>query len=138
MKQVKEVVSREVAEEAFKDYCLNMDIDDASGEDEDDKKGFEQHKKLIVKALMDGTLTVNENSELVLTPKRSPKLQDPLTFREPSAADFMAMDRKKDNAPITKTVVLMDSVTKSAPGTCSKLVGSDFKLAQSIMTLFIA
>ena len=133
-----EIVAREVAEEEFNRFCDDMDIDrDLSKMDEDDTKGFNDNKDLIVNAIMDGRLVLNDDSEPVYTPKRG-KQDNPLTFREPTGATFMAMDRKKSGQDVGKMIALMDEITRSAPGTCARLKGVDFKVARSIVTLFLA
>lgn len=133
-----EIVAREVAENEFNRFCDDMDIDrDLSKMDEDDTKGFNDNKELIVNAIMDGRLVLNDDSEPVYTPKRG-KDSNPLTFREPTGATFMAMDRKKSGQDVGKMIALMDEITRSAPGTCSRLKGVDFKVARSIVTLFLA
>lgn len=129
---------RDVAEQAFEQFCVEMDIDhDVSKMDEKDAEGFNENKELIISAFMDGRLQFNENQEPELTCQRS-KIDKPLVFREPSAADYMAMDRKKEGQDVGKMISLMDSVTRTANGTCSKLKGRDFKIAKAIMTLFMA
>lgn len=131
------VIAREVAEEQFKQFCEDMDIDDnVEKMNEEDSKGFDQNKEVLIEAMMLGRLVLNDDSEPVYTPKRS-GFANPLTFREPSGADLMAMDRKKNGQDVGKMFALMDAVTKSVPGACSKLKGPDFKTAQAIMVLFM-
>lgn len=132
-----EVLAREVAEEQFNTFCDDMDIDrDVSKMKEKDAEGFEEQKEIIIGAMMTGRLFLNDDSEPVYTPKRS-SIANPLTFREPTGADLMAMDRKKSGEDVGKMFALMDSITKSVPGTCSKLKGPDRKVAQAITVLFM-
>lgn len=132
------IIAREVAEQEFNRFCTDMDIDnDISKMDEDDQKGFLNNKETLITAIMDGRLTFNDESEPVYTPKRG-KFDNPLTFHEPTGASFMAMDRKKSGQDVGKMIALMDELTRSAPGTCSRLKNVDFKVAQSVVTLFLA
>ena len=131
------IIAREVAEDEFNRFCDDMDIDrDTSKMDEDDTKGFNSQKENIIAAIMDGRLIINEESEAVFSPKRG-KFDNPLIFREPTGATYMAMDRKKSGQDVGKMLALMDDLTKSAPGTCSRLKNVDFKVAQSIIMLFL-
>lgn len=133
-----EVVAREVAEAQFDKFCDDMDIDrNVDKMKEKDAEGFLEQKEIIVEAMIEGRLMLNEDSEPVYTPKRT-TVANPLTFREPSGADLMAMDRKKAGEDVGKMFALMDSITKSVPGTCSKLKGPDRKVAQAITVLFLA
>lgn len=137
MENKEPVLGREVAEAEFDRFCDDMDIDtNIEKMDEDDAKGFNTQKELLVVAFMDGRLSLNDDSEPVYKPKRK-GFDNPLTFREPSGADQMAMDRKKSGQDVGKMFSMMDSVTKSVPGTCSKLKGPDLKVAQAIMFLFM-
>ncbi|MEG1884839.1 MAG: hypothetical protein RR182_01025 [Alistipes sp.] len=131
------VVNRENAEIEIQRFFDDMDIDsDVSKLDEDDRKGFLENKEILIGAVMDGRLVINENSEPVYTPKRG--TPNPLTFREPTGATYMAMDQKKTGQDVGKMMALMDAMTKSAPGTTAKLANVDFKVARSIAVLFLA
>ena len=131
------ILAREVAEQQFDKFCDDFDIDrDTDKMKEKDAEGFNEEKEVLIAAFMDGRLELNENSEPVYKPKR-PGFPNPLTFREPSGADLMAMDRKKSGEDVGKMFAMMDAVTKSAPGACSKLKGPDFKVAKAIMVLFM-
>lgn len=130
-------VARDVAEEEFNTLCENVDIDnDTEAMSEEDQKGFEEQKAKLIRAIMRGTLTFNEDGLPVYTPMRS-KIDNPLTFHEQTGAHLMAMDRKKEGQNVAKLLSLMDAMTKSAPGTCSKLEGADLKTCMAIITLFL-
>lgn len=133
-----EVLAREVAEAEFDKFCDDMDIDrNVDKMNEKDAEGFNENKEIIIKAMVTGRLVLNDDSEPVYTPVRT-GVSNPLTFREPSGVDLMAMDRKKSGEDVGKMYALMDSMTKSVPGTCSKLRGIDRKVAQAITVLFMA
>lgn len=139
MTNIKEpVLGREVAEQHFNDFCEEMDLDnDPNALSEDEAKSFNENKEMIVSALMSGRLTFSDNWEPTLNCERS-GISQPLIFREPNAADYMAMDRQKSGKDVGKMISMMDSVTRSTPGTCAKLKGKEFKIAQAIMVLFMA
>lgn len=131
------LVAKEVAEDEFNRFCDLMDIDhNVEAMSEEDAKSFEEPKTILIKAIMQGHLVINENGEPVFTPKNSPKVSE-LTFREPNGADYMAMDRKKDNQSIAKMWAMADSVTKSTPGTIASLRNRDLKVVQAVMQLFL-
>lgn len=131
------ILAREVAEQQFYKFCDDFDIDrNTEKMKPEDAEGFNEQKEILIAAFMDGRLELNDASEPVYKPKR-PGFPNPLTFHEPSNADLMAMDRKKSGEDVGKMVAMMDAVTKSLPGTCSKLKGPDRKVAQAIMVLFM-
>lgn len=132
-------VAREVALDDFNNFCEAMDIDNNVDEmSEEDAKSFQEPREVILKAVMSGNLTFNDDHEPVYAPRNSPKVAGPLTFREPNGADYMAMDRKKDGQNFGKMWAMADSLTRSAPGTIANLRNRDLKVVQAIMQLFMA
>lgn len=132
-----QVVAQEVAEDEFNRFCDSMDIDNnTEAMTEEDEKSFKGPKETIIRAIMQGSLIVNDDGEPVYTPRNSPKVGE-LTFREPNGADYMAMDRKKDGQNISKMWAMADAVTKSTPGAISNLRNRDLKVVQAIMQLFM-
>lgn len=131
------VVAHEVALDEFNRFCDLMDIDrNEDAMTEEDAKSFQEPRDVLVKAIMQGGLVINEDGEPVYSPKNSPKVGT-LTFREPNGADYMAMDRKKDGQNIAKMWTLAESVTKSTPGTIANLRNRDLKVVRAIMQLFM-
>lgn len=131
-------VAREVAQDEFNRFCDSMDIDNnTDAMTEEDAKSFEEPKGVIIRAIMEGSLLINDDGEPEYTPKNSPKVGN-LTFREPNGADYMAMDRKKEGQNIAKMWTLAESVTKSSPGTIANLRNRDLKVVRAIMQLFMA
>ena len=131
-------VAREVVEAEFNALCENVDIDnDVANMSDEDQKGFEEQKAKLVRAIMRGALTFNDDGLPVYAPQRS-DIPNALTFHEQTGAHLMAMDRKKDGQNVAKLLSLMDAMTKSAPGTCSKLNAADLKTCMAIITLFLA
>lgn len=131
-------VAHDVALDEFNRFCDSMDIDNnTDAMTEEDAKSFEEPKGVIIRAIMEGSLLINDDGEPEYTPKNSPKVGN-LTFREPNGADYMAMDRKKEGQNIAKMWTLAESVTKSAPGTIANLRNRDLKVVRAIMQLFMA
>lgn len=131
-------VAHDVALDEFNRFCDSMDIDNnTDAMTEEDAKSFEEPKGVIIRAIMEGSLLINDDGEPEYTPKNSPKVGN-LTFREPNGADYMAMDRKKEGQNIAKMWTLAESVTKSSPGTIANLRNRDLKVVRAIMQLFMA
>ena len=125
-------VDQEVAEQEFSRMVELMDID-TNLEDEDDRKGFEETKTKIVKAISKGRLVINENGEPIFTPKNG----SAITFREPTGASLMAMDRRKKTEDIAKMYSVLGDVTKMPVKTFSSMPYSDLKICIAIITLFL-
>ena len=115
-----------------------MDLDiDISNMDEDDRKGLELNKNRIVKAIVNGSMVVNDDGEPVFTPTNS-KDPNPLTFHEPSGASLMAMDKKKKSEDMGKMYAIMGNVTKTNAQVFSSMNNRDLKVCMAVITLFLA
>lgn len=131
------VVAREVAEAEFDRFVEAMDIEASTADmDAEDKKGFNEQKDRIVKAVMSGALIINDNGEPVYTPART-KDADALTFHEPTGASLMAMDRKKKTEDVGKLYATMGDMTKTHANTFSKMKMPDLKVCMAVTTLFL-
>jgi hypothetical protein len=131
-------INAEMAELEFERFGDAMDLDfDTSFMDEEDRKGFEQAKRRIVKAIMSGAMTVNEDGCPVFVPQRAEGDVNPITFYEPTGATYMAMDRKKKTEDMGKTMALMADYTKQSTGLFSKMKNADFKICLAVTTLFL-
>lgn len=134
-----EIVARDVAESEFDRFCDSMDIDhDTSKMTEEDAKGFNEQKEYVVKAIMDGRLVIASDGKPEYTPSHEDSPRNTLVFHEPNGGTYAAMDRQKSGNDVGKMLALMDAMTKSAPGTCAKLTGIDFKTSRALTVLFLA
>lgn len=130
-------VSKEQAELEFENFADAMDLDvDLDSMENDDKKEFQKVKDKIIKAIMIGSLTFNDNNEPVFTPHRSED-NKPLTFKEPKGSTFKCMDGHKENQNMGKMFAIMAEMTGQTAGTFSKLSNQDFKVCTSIVTVFL-
>lgn len=135
---MEEKISREVAELEFNRFTDAMDIDvDTSKMDEEDTKGLNQLRDRVVGAIMNGSLTINDDGEPTFSPRRS-RNTDPITFYEPTGATLMAMDRKKKSEDMGKLYVAMADMTKTTPATFSSMAMADLKVCIAVVTLFLA
>ncbi len=127
----------EVAEKEFDRFTEAMDLDvDCEKMDEDDLKGFQSQKNIILLAIQKGDLSINENGEPVFTPTRSNEGK-PITFYEPTGATVMAMDKKKKSQEIAKQFAMMAEMTQTSPSTFSKMKYVDLKVCTAITVLFM-
>lgn len=131
------VVAKDVAIQEFERFVELMDLDvDTSTMSAEDKEGFEQQKARIVKAIMRGSLVVNDNGEPIFTPQRT-KDAEAITFYEPTGAALMAMDRKKKSEDIGKFYAAMGDISKTHASTFSRMKAPDLKVCMAITTLFL-
>lgn len=135
----KSVVAREVAEAEFERFGEMMELDfDTNAMDDEDRRGFEQHRRRLVAAIMSGALTIDEKGQPEFTPRRSGEWEGVITFYEPDGAAYLAMDRQKKNQDMHKFYAVMAAMTKQNAGVLAKLKGSDAKLCQAVVALFLA
>lgn len=128
-------VAEEVAVEEFNRFAEAMYLDiDPKGMDDDDKKGLERAKHTFVRAVMDGSLTVNEQGVPVFTPRIGDLKA--LTFNEPKGSAFIAMDGKKAGHDVAKLYASLAELTGANPSTFARMAERDLKVCRSIFTLF--
>lgn len=133
------IVAKEVAESEFDRFVDMMDLDvDVSIMDEEDITAFKKQKSRIIKAMMAGSLVINDNGEAAYVPQHSrSKYKELITFREHSGASVMAMDGKKKNQSVAATYAMMADMSGLHPGTFAGLVGTDIKVCMAIFTLLM-
>lgn len=135
-KQKIEVMAREAAEAEFDRFVDAMDIDaDPTDMSDEDKKGLQQSRRTVVKAIMNGSLMIEADGTPVYTPRRS-KDVTPIRFREPTGADLMEMDKAKAGADINKTFKILAAITSTSPARFANLVMSDLNVCSAVMVLF--
>ena len=131
-------ISKEMAEQEFDRFGELMDLDfDTSFMDEDDRKGFEQSKRRLVRAIMVGSMIIDDEGRPVFTPQRAGQEVNAITFNEPTGATYMAMDRKKKTEDMGKMMALMADYTKTSAGLFAKMKNADFKVCLAVTTLFL-
>lgn len=128
------VVSADVAEMEFQRFVEAMDLDvDESGMDDEDKRDFSSQKRLFLKEVQRGRLTVDEKGQPVFTPSDG----EPLTFYEPEGAHLTEMDRAKEQQSVKKTLLLLGAMTKTGPKRFTKMKNRDFKVCTAILAFFL-
>jgi len=128
-------VDQETADREFERFATAMDLEiDTSKMDEEDRKGFEQQRGRVIKAIMTGSLVINEDGEPVFTPSFE---GNALTFYEPTGGTYMAMDRKKNSENMARMATVMAEMTKTSPKTFANMKNRDFKVCLAITLLFM-
>ena len=132
-------VDKEFAEVEFDRFTESMDLDlDTSDMDAEDLTAFNKQKSKIVKAIMFGSLVVNDNGEAVYTPRNErSKHKEALTFHERTGASLMAMDGTKKNHDVTKTYKVLGDMCKVHPNIFAGLVGIDVKICEALFALLM-
>lgn len=131
-----QVITEEIAEAEFERWAKAMHLRlDTSRMDEDDEKDFIKHKDNCIFAMMEGRLVVNDRGEFEFTPDNA---TEALVFREPTGATFQEADRVKSGRDIEKMNVMLGALTKKHASFYAKMALHDYKVAQAIITLFLA
>jgi hypothetical protein len=134
-----DLIAAEVAEGEFDRFADSMDLElDPATMDEDDLANFKKVRARLVKAIRNGSLTINETGEAVYTP-RNPKTKttDPITFHERTGSSIMAMDGKKKNEDVRKTYAVMAEMCGVHPNIFAGMVGIDGKVCEAIFALLM-
>lgn len=124
-------------ESEFERFADVMDIDtDVTGMDEESREGFQQQKDKIIKAMMRGNLIVNEAGEPVFTPKHD-EHRNPITFKMPTGAALMAMDKKKKSEDMGKMYAAMGEICGVPVKTFALMAMPDLKVCLAVTSLFL-
>lgn len=133
-----EKIALEVAESEFNRFTDLMDLDvNTEGMSADDKRDFSLQRDRILRAIQNGSLTVNDDGCPIYKPQMADDA-NPITFYEPTGASYMAMDRKKVGEDMAKLFATMADMSKQSAGLFSKMKSRDLKICMAITTLFLA
>lgn len=129
-------VDAQTAESEVDRFLEAMDIDaDRQGMDEDSRSGYDNARATLVRAIRRGHLVINDEGEPVYTPRTVDT--GPITFREPTGATFMEMDRKKSGQDVGKLMAIMAGMTSQPSKTFANMKKRDFSVCQAVTTLFL-
>ena len=124
-----------VAEVEFDRFCDAMGLDvDPVFMNEEDRANLTKHRAVIVDSIRDGKVVISEAGEPIFSPSDD---SDPLTFYEPTGATFLAMDSRKKGHDVAKMNAMLSDMTKTDPGRFSKMRNRDYKICQSLITVFL-
>lgn len=132
-------IVREQAEVFFDEWAEAMDLDfDPEFMDEDDINGFNKQKSKVVKAFMDGSAALNEDQEIVYTPRnKKSAYKEAITFRERTGRSAMKMDGKKKGQDVHKLYAIMADMAGLHEKDFAGMVGIDAKFCETICVLLM-
>jgi hypothetical protein len=127
-------VAEDVCRSEVERFLTAMDIDsDKSKMDDEDRAGFDSAVNRLITAMQAGRLHINDDGEPVFQPTSGPEVR----FPEPTGAAYMEMDRRKKGHDVSKMVALMAGISGHPPKVFANMKNRDFKVCQSIVTLFL-
>jgi len=130
------MVAPEVAEAEFERFVEVMDLDvDSTDMDAEDRKSLDDSKRRFIRAVVCGSLVVNESGEPVFTPTVGDRAE--ITFYEPDGTALMAMDRAKKGHDVEKTNLVLAALTKQLPKRFAAMKNRDLKLCQAILCFYM-
>jgi len=137
-----EKVAREVAEQEFDRWADAMDIvakfdaEAMKAMDEDDRKEFFAHKRVLIDAIRFGHLVVNDAGEFVYVQKVGPS--DPITFHEPKGQAFISMDKAgKQHHGVTKSFAVLAEMSGQPVQRFSLMLNRDVSVCQAIFVFLL-
>jgi hypothetical protein len=134
-----EKITKEVADQEFDRWVEAMGLArklDPSTLNDEDKKSLADSKKVLIGAMLDGNLLVNDNGELVFQPKFGEG--EPITFYEPTGASLMASDAVKMGAVVQKQFKVLADMTKTSVARFSSMKNRDLSVCLAISAFFLA
>lgn len=132
-------ISKDFAEQEFNRFCDFMYLElNQESMNEDEIEDFNTNKKVIINAICNGSLIIDESGQPIYTPIRS-EIKEPITFYEVEGHNLIDMDKGKQSEPMRKTFSVMQSITKKPTGFFAKMKKNpDLKVCLALTTLFLA
>jgi hypothetical protein len=128
----KKVVT-EVAEAEFDRWADLFEIDiSTAGLDKEDLKAFESFRNKFIKRVETGSLTVDDDGVVALTPRGDDG--DPLTFDEPTGALLSA--RLKNDSDVQAARRVLAQWSGAAPVRFSDMKLRDFNFCSELLAFF--
>lgn len=140
MKKEDIVVAKEVAEEAFEEWCdangFESDEEDLS---EDELLSFKINKKTIVKAIMAGRAVTDDEKITYTISNHSPEgfAGMKLEINAPTGRFWTAMDGFKSQDTQKKIISCMSELTGKDRKFFEKIHGFDFRFLQAVVIFFM-
>jgi hypothetical protein len=128
------VIPKEMAEQEFERMCQSRRVEtDVEEMDKDARASFEWRKKLCLKALMRGELTVDGEGDPTYTPPVQGSRA--LTFRKLTGATLISNDRAA--GPMAAIAAAVAEATQTSPVEVAKLDAKDFRFCCELVNLFL-
>jgi hypothetical protein len=132
-------VDQKTAEQDFSRFVDIWEIDsDVESMNEDDRKSFEEQKRKIVKAIVIGRASVDQDGNIAYSLKDPVNGLDSVTLKMPRGEGYMEMDRYKEQASVHKFMAVMGSMTGKPVKVFSNMSGIDLKFCMAVSALFLA
>lgn len=134
---IEQKVAREVAEQEFYRFAELMAIDiDTSKLEVEDKINFDKQFERFVRAVMNGSLVVNENGEPEFTPVRSDD-KSKITFYEPTGRVIQAMDKQAERHNVAKLYDALAAMTRCSNSRFAAMKLADLHVCEAIFVFFL-
>lgn len=131
-------VSQEVAEAEFERFCTMLDAYSTAAmySSAEDLEAFNSAKAQFVRAVMAGSLVVDDEGVPVYTPTTPGWEHGPIRFPEPTVGQQRKLDREKQDAGVSRTILLISTVTGLAPSNIDKLMQRDKRVCDAVILGF--
>lgn len=101
--------------------------------DPEEFTAFRKQKNLIIRALVDGHLVIDEEGRPTYTPQNpKSRTHDPITFNERTGATVMSGDNKKPQQVAARGYAAMADMTGQPAKVFAGLVGRDIKTCEAL------
>ena len=134
-----EVMSQELAEEEFERFKeVNKLGNKLIVKDQNDRRDADEDRLWFVRALMEGSLTVDEAGKPTYTPVMSEN-QSPLTFNRPKGRTLAVTDKMKESQKIGQMHAMLQQMTGAPTMRFVNMEYTpDYLTCMAIATIFLA
>lgn len=130
----KQKITAEFAELEIGRFADAMDLDlDPKGMDDEDRKSLTSAKRRLTRALLAGSLVVNDDGQPVFTTSDGKTV----TFKETKGAALISMDQRKKDHDIERMFTFMGESTEEDRALFANMQSRDIKVCIAIASLFL-
>ena len=131
-------IDRETAVDEFEELCYQFGINyETQYMNDENKEGFETQKELIIFAIRDGRLSVNDNGTLNFVVSNTPeKNGDVLIVKRPKGECYTRLNEQKKKDTVKQSFALLAAMIDKSVGYIMTLDGIDLKPLQAVEVLF--
>lgn len=133
-------IDQETAEHEFQRFVRLWEIDgDTATMDEDSREGFEGFERTICRALIRGTLAIDEEGAVTCQLPHTTELSSltEVTLKVPTGAAMLKWDNYKERQNVHKMNAMLGAMSGQSPAVFSKIDARDLKPVMAVAVLFL-
>lgn len=124
------------AQNLFERWAASNDFElDTSGLPDDERRGVDEAKARVLRALESGHAVIDDQDRLVVTPRRGNT--NAIVFGEVTGSTLLSMDQRRSDQSIARAFAALASLTREPASRFAAMHQSDLKVMLAALSLFM-